>query len=115
MSHQDWNTIVFNAKPKVDNTVKASAPTSLKPIIISEQAKIEADIDSGKLPKTYGSEYGQRVQKARCEKKLTQEQLAQQLNLKKDIIQKIENGTGIYDAQICSKIFRVLKVTTKKD
>jgi len=106
MNHQDWNPIILN--PIKEKQTYVEAPKS--PVIISQQAKIEADIDAGKLPKTYGHEYGQKVQKARCEKKLTQEQLAQQLNVKKDIIQKIENGSGLVDAQICSKIFRVLGV-----
>jgi len=104
LNHQDWNTIVFNKK--TSNYIEP-----IKNILpINEQSKIEADIDAGKLPKTYGHEYGQKVQKARCEKKLTQDQLAQQLNVKKDIIQKIENGSGIVDGNMCGKIFRVLGV-----
>lgn len=105
MNHQDWNTITFNKK-----TIQPEVQPKQKCGTISIQAKIESDIDEGKLPKTYGHEYGQKVQAARCEKKLTQEQLAQQMNVKKDIIQKVENGTGIVDGAICSKIFRVLGV-----
>jgi len=104
--HQDWNSIVLNPKNKSAEPVEKPKG----PVLISQQAKIEADIDAGKLPKTYGHEYGQKVQKARCEKKLTQDQLAQQLNVKKDIIQKIENGSGLVDGQICGKIFRILGV-----
>ncbi len=107
MDCQDWNTIVLNPKSKNQETT----PVQHKgPVLVSEQAKIEADIDAGKMPKTYGHEYGQKVQKARCEKKLTQDQLAQQLNVKKDIIQKVENGTGLFDGQLCGKIFRILGV-----
>lgn len=105
--HQNWETITFNKKS--DNKIE-DKPAQQNPQIISTQAKIEADIDAGKLPKTYGHEYGKKVQTARCEKKLTQEQLAQQLNVKKDIIQKVENGTGLIDGSICSKLFRVLGV-----
>lgn len=104
LDHQDWQTITLNPK-KYQEPPKPKCPP-----IISGQAKIEADIDAGKLPKTYGHEYGQKVQKARVEKKLNQDQLAQQLNVKKDIVQKIENGTGLVDGQICGKIFRILGV-----
>lgn len=107
-SHQDWNPIVLN--PKTNKIPEKNESENKGQIIISQQSKIEADIDAGKLPKTYGHEYGQKVQKARTENKLTQEQLAQKLNIKKDIVQKIENGTGIVDAQICGKLFRVLGV-----
>ena len=106
-NHQDWNPIVLNPIKEKPSTY-VEAPKS--PVIISQQSKIKADIDAGKLPKTYGHEYGQKVQKARCEKKLTQEQFAQQLNVKKDIVQKVENGTGLVDGQICGKIFRILGV-----
>ena len=58
----------------------------------------------------YGAEYGRNVQDARKEKNWTQKQLAQQLNVKQDIFQKIENGTGLVDGQICNKLFRILKV-----
>lgn len=106
MSHQDWNTITFNVKKNIEKVES----NNKHPIIINTQAKLEADIDEGKMPKTYGFEYGKRVQVARCEKKLTQDQLALQLNVKKDIIQKIENGTGLVDGVICGKIFRILGV-----
>ncbi len=104
--HQDWNAIVLNPKNKTSEPVEKPKSN----FVISQQAKIEADIDAGKSLKTYGHEYGQKVQKARCDKKLTQDQLAQQLNVKKDIVQKIENGTGLVDGQICGKIFRILSV-----
>ena len=105
MDCQDWTPVVLKSTKKVQYEEKPRVN-----VVISEQSKLEADIDAGKLPKTYGHEYGQRVQKARCEKKWTQEQLAQQLNVKKDIVQKLENGSGLVDGQICGKIFRILGV-----
>ena len=107
MDHQDWNTVTFNKKEKL-HVESQSHPIENRPVNL--QAKLERDIDEGKLPKTYGHEYGLSVQKARCEKKLTQEQLAQMLNVKKDVVQKVENGTGLLDGGLCGKLFRVLGV-----
>jgi len=105
LDHQDWNPIIFNPKNKVTENVEKKVP-----YVMNTQAKLESDIDDGKLPKIYGFEYGKKVQQARCEKKLTQDQLANQLNVKKDIVQKIENGTGLVDGQLCGKLFRILGV-----
>jgi ribosome-binding protein aMBF1 (putative translation factor) len=47
---------------------------------------------------------------ARLLKKLTRKQLANNLNLKEDIIVDIENGKAIYDGNIIAKIKKYLGV-----
>lgn len=50
------------------------------------------------------------IMKARLDKKLTQAQLAQQINEKPQIIQEYENGKAIPNQQVLSKLERVLGV-----
>ena len=110
MEHQDWKTITFSNNkntPAHKQETVIVAKTNYNGV---NSAKLERDEEEGKKLKTYGAEYGRNVQDARKEKNWTQKQLAQQLNVKQDIIQKIENGTGIVDGQICNKLFRILKV-----
>ena len=51
---------------------------------------------------------------ARMDKKLTQAQLAQQINEKPNVIQEYESGKAIPNPQILSKLSRVLGVQLKK-
>lgn len=111
MDHQDWKPITFGLN-------KNTPAHKQESIVIPknqfkggvDSAKLERDEEEGKKLKTYGSEYGKKVQIARGEKNWTQKQLAQQLNVKQDVIQNIENGKGLVDGQICNKIYRILKV-----
>jgi len=50
------------------------------------------------------------IMQARLEKKLTQAQLAQQINEKPQIIQEYESGKAIPNNQIIAKLERVLGV-----
>lgn len=60
------------------------------------------------------SELKQQIIKARTDKKLTQAQLAQQINEKPQTIQEYESGKAIPNPQILSKMSRVLGVVLKK-
>lgn len=60
------------------------------------------------------SELKQQIIKARTDKKLTQAQLAQQINEKPQLIQEYESGKAIPNPQILSKMSRVLGVVLKK-
>ena len=110
MEHQDWKPIILsNAKNTPAH--KQEIIAIKKPVFNNiNSAKLEHDEEEGKKLKTYGAEYGRRVQEGRKQKNWTQKQLAQQLNVKSDVVQKIENGTGLVDGQICNKIFRILQV-----
>ena len=111
MEHQDWNTVTFN-------TVKNIPAHKLEKVVISkpvfkggvDSAKLERDEEEGKKLKTYGTEYGRKVQEARKQKNWTQKQLAQQLNVQQTVIQNVENGSGLVDGKVCNNIFRILKV-----
>jgi putative transcription factor len=50
------------------------------------------------------------VRAARCEKKLTQKELAQKCNMDAAIINEIERGGGVYNAAHINKIQTILGV-----
>jgi putative transcription factor len=57
------------------------------------------------------SDLSKRIQKARTEKKLTQEQLAKLLSMNVGIIKSYENGTAIPNGVVLSRIKRALNIT----
>lgn len=113
INYQDWTPIVFgknknNKKSNDDDKVLVAKPHCNKN---TSTPSIKEDEETGIVKiNTYGSEYGKRVQQARCEKKLKQKELANKLNVKEDVIREIENGKGKVDGKICSKIFQILGV-----
>ena len=106
---QDWKPVVFgsnkNTKTNHQDTISVPKPKHNNTSFVKE------DEETGMVKiNIYGTEYGKKVQQARCEKKLKQKELAQKLNVKEEIVREIENGKGKVDGQICNKIFRVLGV-----
>eukprot|EP00192_Tetraselmis_astigmatica_P014719 CAMPEP_0117672494 /NCGR_PEP_ID=MMETSP0804-20121206/13936_1 /TAXON_ID=1074897 /ORGANISM="Tetraselmis astigmatica, Strain CCMP880" /LENGTH=145 /DNA_ID=CAMNT_0005481103 /DNA_START=204 /DNA_END=642 /DNA_ORIENTATION=+ len=61
------------------------------------------------------SELKKQIQQARLAKKMTQAQLAQQINEKPSVINDYESGKAIPNAQVLSKMSRILGVTLKKN
>lgn len=59
-------------------------------------------------------ELKKQIMAARMDKKMTQAQLAQQINEKPNVIQEYESGKAIPNPQILSKLSRVLGVQLKK-
>ena len=112
MEHQDWKPVILNSSkniPKQQTEIVPKFQSSNSNSNVNA-AKIERDEEEGKKLKTYGTEYGRKVQDARKEKNFTQKQLAQQLSVKPEVIQNVENGKGLVDGKICDKLFRILKV-----
>ena len=74
--------------------------------------KVERDFEEGKALKTWGIEYGKAITVARCKlvPKTNQAALAKKLNVKPEVVRDIENGKGMYNAQLGNKLFRLLKV-----
>jgi ribosome-binding protein aMBF1 (putative translation factor) len=105
LDHQDWKTIVVKNKREE----KAS-----KPKINNEQQKlnsIEKKVENDKLKhKTITLELRKNIEKARCLKKLTQKQLANNINFPLQFISDIESGKAIYNHQHINKIKRYLKL-----
>jgi len=108
---QDWTTVTFNKR--VGNTNNTSS-TSHKPATTSSLANVgiykAASDDDIKKTKYVGKATSDAVKTARCEKKLTQKELAQKCNMDAAIINEIERGGGVYNAAHINKIQTVLGV-----
>lgn len=108
---QDWTTVTFNKR--VGNTTN-TAGTIHKPATTSSLANVgiykAASDDDTKKTKYVGKATSDAVKTARCEKKLTQKELAQKCNMDAAIINEIERGGGVYNAAHINKIQTVLGV-----
>jgi ribosome-binding protein aMBF1 (putative translation factor) len=103
-SHQDWNTVTFTKTPKKSKPTGKPSHTGNSSIILNDNDEI---VKIKLVPR----EIGILINTARNVKKLTRKQLANQLNLKEDIITNIETGTAIYNGQLISTIKRKLNIT----
>ncbi len=92
--HNDWEPIVLK---------KHKPPPKASP-----RPKAETE-DLGKI-QTTTLELRKQIQSARIAKKLSQAQLAQQINEKPNVIQGYESGKAIPTTQILQKLRRVLGV-----
>ena len=113
MTGIDETVVLHNTKLlKEKNTKKEKSTKSSNKI--ENKLNIKMTVDGEEIVKTkkWGFEYGKKVIQARASKypKMNQQKLAQQLNVKLDVIKSIENGTGNFNPQIASKIFKILGV-----
>jgi putative transcription factor len=105
MSFQDWTPIVL----KKTNPVVALHTKQVDP-----EAKKAWQLEhEDRNTKRFGQENGKTMQKARCELKLTQEQLAQKLNVQTAVVKSYENGTAIPEQNLLNRINRVLHTLIK--
>jgi len=103
--HQDWKTIVVkkNTNKNIESTKKKLNNTTLKKISIENKA----DNDDLKH-KQISLDMRKNIQKARCDKNMTQKELANRVNLSVQIISDIESGKAIYNEQHINKLKRFL-------
>jgi len=104
--HQDWKTIVVKKKP-LENTAtkKKLNNTTLKKISIENKAEND-DLKH----KQISIDMRKNIQKARCNKNMTQKELSNKINLSVQIISDIESGKAIYNEQHINKLKRFLKI-----
>jgi ribosome-binding protein aMBF1 (putative translation factor) len=98
---QDWNTIVIR-KP---NKEKEIVP---KKKIENNENKVTKIYDGDNEPEIrpviVSKELGQQIAKKRCDKKLSQKQLANTLSIPVSIISDYEQGKGVYNINYINKI-----------
>ena len=108
---QDWTTVTFNKR--VGNTNNPSNPIH-KPATTSSLANVgiykAASDDDTKKTKYVSKATSEAVKVARCEKKLTQKELAKKCNMDAAIISEVERGGGVYNAAHINKLQTVLGV-----
>jgi ribosome-binding protein aMBF1 (putative translation factor) len=103
---QDWTPVVLN---KRTNVPKESAPKSTPSLANVGVYKAASDEDVKKT-KYVSKATSNAIKAARCEKKLTQKELAQKCNMDAAIIGEVERGGGVYNAAHINKIQTVLGV-----
>jgi ribosome-binding protein aMBF1 (putative translation factor) len=106
--HQDWEPVVFNKKPEAKTATTTAATTSSS--LASVGVYAAASDDDVKKTKYVSKNTSLAVSVARCEKKMTQKELAQKCNFDVSIVSEIERGTCVYNATHVNKIQSVLGV-----
>lgn len=109
---QDWTPVIMNntRKPQTQSRTgsTASATTSSASAVVAAISKpVE---DDTKKTKYIAKVTSDAVRVARCEKKLTQKELAQKCNMDVSIISEIERGTCVYNATHVNKLQTILGV-----
>ncbi len=97
--HQDWTPVVIR---KTSNKTTKKSEDEI-------YSKIKFETEDVKI-KYIPSDISQLIISGRNAKKLTRKQLANELNLKEDVIADIETGKAIYNGNIISRIKRYLGV-----
>ena len=106
---QDWTTVTFNKRPNIVNATTATNKPTTSSLANVGVYKAASD-DDVKKTKYVGKATSDAVKTARCEKKLTQKELAQKCNMDAAIINEVERGGGVYNAAHINKIQSVLGV-----
>jgi putative transcription factor len=103
---QDWTPVVFKKKSNImiNPGLMPGTGSSLENVGIYKAA---SDEDTKKT-KYVAKPTSDAVRTARCEKKLTQKELAQKCNMDAAIISEIERGGGVYNATHINKLQSVL-------
>ena len=110
MSHQDWTPVTFQNKskpqtiPSVSKVPSATTYTTPKVQLDAEGNEIVKKI------KTVTKEMSLIVSTARTSQSMTQKELAQKCNIDVKIVNDIEKGGCVYNAEHCNKIARALNV-----
>lgn len=105
--HQDWKPVVFK---KSDSNNKSKEEKSTTSSLSSVGVYKASGDDDVKKTKYILKNTSQAIISARCEKKMTQKELAQKCNMEVSIINEIERGVCVYNATHVNKIQSVLGV-----
>jgi putative transcription factor len=132
LNGQDWESVVISkrrpgggAAPTTSKAAVAAARATGAAVETVKKATHGASVGGGSLAKLdnetenfqhehVSSELKKQIMAARLAKKLTQAQLAQQINERPQTVQEYESGKAIPNGQVLSKMSRVLGVTLKK-
>lgn len=107
---QDWTTMTFNKRQNTTNApTNKPAATTTSSLANVGVYKVISD-DDVKKTKYVSKVTSDAVRTERCEKKLTQKELAQKCNMDAAIVNEVERGGGVYNAAHINKIQTVLGV-----
>jgi ribosome-binding protein aMBF1 (putative translation factor) len=108
---QDWTPVTLGKTKNVkENNTPASSSTSASASVAATATATAAD-DTTKKTKYVAKATSDTIRQTRCDKKLTQKELAQKCNMDVSIIAEIERGGNcVYNATHVNKIQSVLGV-----
>lgn len=106
---QDWNNVVFK-KTEAQKKLEQKKLAKNQPKITIDRKLQKVDNTEIDKIKTISLKASKVISKRRTELKLSQKQLAQQLNLKPEIIVQYENGKAKPNQAIIVKLERILGV-----
>jgi len=114
---QDWTPVSMTKRRSAPSAQTAAASVQVQQVSSSSgsASAVVASIskpvsDDTKKTKYIAKATSDAVRVSRCEKKLTQKELAQKCNMDVSIISEIERGTCVYNAAHVNKIQSVLGV-----
>lgn len=111
---QNWTPVIMNNTRKPQTHSRASSQSSSSATSASASAVVAAISkpveDDTKKTKYIAKVTSDAVRVARCEKKLTQKELAQKCNMDVSIVSEIERGTCVYNATHVNKLQTILGV-----
>ena len=103
---QDWTPVVFKKNtPKEQGQKRVLGPTHAQ--------KLDEHSENYKDHKKIEKALADAIKKKRIEMKLTQDQLAQKVNVRANVIHDIEAQKCIYEPNIIERVKRVLGITKK--
>lgn len=117
---QDWTTVTMSkTRPQKDVAAaqtrtfagtSGATTNSASAVVAATTSASKGNDDEAKKTKYIAKATSDAVRTARCEKKLTQKELAQKCNMDVSIIAEIERGGCVYNATNVNKIQTVLGV-----
>ena len=118
---QDWTTVTMSkSRPQKDAGAAAgphrtaasitASMNSASAVVAATTSASKGNDDEAKKTKYIAKATSDAVRSSRCEKKLTQKELAQKCNMDVSIIAEIERGGCVYNATNVNKIQSVLGV-----
>lgn len=107
---QDWTPVTFNKRTVSTTNKPVTTSSSLENVGVYKAASD----DDVKKTKYVSKATSDTIKMARCEKKLTQKELAQKCSMDAAIISEVERGGGVYNAAHINKIQNALGVKIPK-
>tara|TARA_B100001093_G_scaffold476594_1_gene503129 strand:+ start:1632 stop:1988 length:357 start_codon:yes stop_codon:yes gene_type:complete len=118
MDHQDWKPVVLTKRPVGKKPVsKDKIPVSGLNKNFTTQGtgkKVNPDDDEIKSPPTVGLTIGKQIASARNLKKITQKQLAAQMNITAQDVQLNENGKALKNNSLLARFEKALGTRFKR-
>ena len=112
-NQQDWDTVQWNKKPQKNKSSLTAQSGEVEtfnktkhPTQNDKLRKIENSEETSHPKVSFSMKM--KIQKARMEKKMTQKELAQAIQVKPQVINEYESGKAIPDSGIINKLQRAL-------